>query len=1111
MATTIWSGLDAGIVRYDLTYDATRPDPYGDTVNITFHLRTYLKSSSSYFGYQIRWDSMWCAGTNWYSAVIKQNSPNTFDFWTDCTATVSTSGTSVGGVRLIMTSPNNSPSGWYDTGTDISISVPAKQIATVWNDVNVLNPAGTQDYASGYFDLYTSENNSWRYNLTNEDSDMTHTVGTYFQVQNIRPYYSYYELNYVDGHDSVPATGAYRKTFDTANEVMNIRMKYKNYTLTINPNGGSYNGSTSNTTVTQAFNTTYTLKYPTRTNYVFSHWSASRGANFNENGLTMTVYNNNSNGTVTHTWLQSESTSGTNADVLKIVTSGSASPYAGGFFQAFTTQASHTYYQIYRAKIPSGYTMCYHNNAMGDNPTVTALTNMAGTGDWKTYVWKLVTTSTGTFSSSGFISVNGSDNTSVTWYVAQAQVWDATDGVYRANSNGIYRYDYAASDCTLTANWKQINWYLDVNWSLDGTSVSDALTSGYASADVYINGSKVATGVGDYWVAWPYGTTYKVIATAKTGYHFSNGSTTQTISGTIGEANVSAYFAILTNTYTVAYNANGGEGTTASSSHTYGVSKALTANGFTRIGYTFLGWSTSSTATSATYTNGQSVSNLTTTHGATVTLYAVWAMRAPYNVYTDFYTYRDKITIDLIYTGVTSNNVVYYKAASASTYTAKDIGTVTTYTLTDLQPNTEYYIYTKMTNGGGTTTTGTEIVETGAYIPADPQLTATDIGINSVSLTMSATAETNAPTTSYTLFQSSKLSKNTYDMAIRSMDDGSVWARIFYHNSRQGAVLFSSLAEIKSTQTTDKYSRLGQLSEFTKSDGSYEFMLRYPNYSATLYNRWIQTSNPMEEYVTTNSSGTGTATGYQAVHIDWTGNYWGGLTRQNSDANTITNCYLSGSVGHGNWFYAIGATGTWGNGIPGALSSITTGTVWGAVELWVRIDDSTVTTHEAGGTTSYDLSELSERTMYSLWISAENVGGKNYSPKIDITTKSSSVQLRVKVDGAWELGDTYYKLNGEWVKAYYAYKKISGVWYSDGAPTRFTFSINGTEHEAHTQMTWAEWCASDYNTIGAVVGTDRITYEDNGSHYILETTYPDFVIGTDIIESGRAYETFREK
>ena len=79
------------------------------------------------------------------------------------------------------------------------------------------------------------------------------------------------------------------------------------------------------------------------------------------------------------------------------------------------------------------------------------------------------------------------------------------------------------------------------------------------------------------------------------------------------------------NTYTVAYDANGGSGTTASGSHTYDVSKTLTANGFRRTGYTFAGWATSADGDVA-YTDGQSVKNLTSTDGATVTLFARWTL-----------------------------------------------------------------------------------------------------------------------------------------------------------------------------------------------------------------------------------------------------------------------------------------------------------------------------------------------------------------------------------------------------------------------------------------------------------------------------------------------------
>ncbi len=72
------------------------------------------------------------------------------------------------------------------------------------------------------------------------------------------------------------------------------------------------------------------------------------------------------------------------------------------------------------------------------------------------------------------------------------------------------------------------------------------------------------------------------------------------------------------------YTVNGGTGTMSQQSFTYGTAKALTQNAFTRTDYDFLGWSTSSTATTATYTDKQTVNNLSSTNGATVTLYAVW-------------------------------------------------------------------------------------------------------------------------------------------------------------------------------------------------------------------------------------------------------------------------------------------------------------------------------------------------------------------------------------------------------------------------------------------------------------------------------------------------------
>ena len=80
---------------------------------------------------------------------------------------------------------------------------------------------------------------------------------------------------------------------------------------------------------------------------------------------------------------------------------------------------------------------------------------------------------------------------------------------------------------------------------------------------------------------------------------------------------------ISTFSYSVKFNANGGTGTMANESFTYGTAKALTANAFKRTGYTFHGWATSASGAKV-YNDKQSVSNLTQTSGAVVNLYAVW-------------------------------------------------------------------------------------------------------------------------------------------------------------------------------------------------------------------------------------------------------------------------------------------------------------------------------------------------------------------------------------------------------------------------------------------------------------------------------------------------------
>ena len=87
---------------------------------------------------------------------------------------------------------------------------------------------------------------------------------------------------------------------------------------------------------------------------------------------------------------------------------------------------------------------------------------------------------------------------------------------------------------------------------------------------------------------------------------------------------VTLYAVWRANTYTIAYNANGGSGATAQTAATYDADARLSRNGFTREGYMFAGWSTRASGP-VVYQPGVAVRNLSSAQGGVVTLYAVWA------------------------------------------------------------------------------------------------------------------------------------------------------------------------------------------------------------------------------------------------------------------------------------------------------------------------------------------------------------------------------------------------------------------------------------------------------------------------------------------------------
>lgn len=115
-------------------------------------------------------------------------------------------------------------------------------------------------------------------------------------------------------------------------------------------------------------------------------------------------------------------------------------------------------------------------------------------------------------------------------------------------------------------------------------------------------------------------------APAKRGYTFGgwfSGDTQLTAETVItGDITCTAKWTAIT--YTIAFSANEGTGTMESISAAYDEEVTLPKNAFTRPGYSFSGWGTYSGTSYGTYQDEQTVRNLASEQGKTVTLYAAW-------------------------------------------------------------------------------------------------------------------------------------------------------------------------------------------------------------------------------------------------------------------------------------------------------------------------------------------------------------------------------------------------------------------------------------------------------------------------------------------------------
>lgn len=458
-------------------------------------------------------------------------------------------------------------------------------------------------------------------------------------------------------------------TGSTGNKVFYAKWTPVNYSISYNLNGGSVSGNPSSYNIETA---TFTLKNPSRTGYTFTGWTGSNGSTAQTS--VSIAKSSTGNKSYTANWRANTYTVAYNANGGSGTTASSSHTY--GVAKTLTanvfTRTGYTF-KGWNTK-PDGSGTSYTNSQSVSNLTSTDGATVTLYAQWtvNTYTYNIVyksstgkalgtSTVAGTFGSSK--SVSAPAKTGYTTPSAQTVVFDSTSAKTITFTYPVVNYtiSYNLNGGSVSGNPSSYNIESSTitlkNPSKTGNTFTGWTGSNGTTAQTSVSISSGSTGNKSYTANWrvnsytatfngnggsagtsitkPYGSQLGTLPTSsRTGYTFrgwftaTSGGTQISTTTTMPANNVTYYAQWSANTYTVNYNANGGTGTTASSSHTYGTAKALTTNGFSKTGHTFLGWSTSPSATTATYTNGQSVSNLSSTNGGTVTLYAVWKVNS---------------------------------------------------------------------------------------------------------------------------------------------------------------------------------------------------------------------------------------------------------------------------------------------------------------------------------------------------------------------------------------------------------------------------------------------------------------------------------------------------
>lgn len=226
-----------------------------------------------------------------------------------------------------------------------------------------------------------------------------------------------------------------------------------------------------------------------------------------ENGFnSVSIYNNSSGGNVIIERIDDNLCGNSTNKVLKIKNIGNASPGLGGFVTSINSRPNAVFYQVFRAKIPVGYSVNGASNPIGTNGMASVwITDTEGTGKWEWYGRMIYCGEEGTFSSTGHVNLSGTQGTPtspIEWYLSFIQVYDITKSNYEG-----FRSKQADKLTTPRTIWGQT---FDGTGNVSGNLNLNALLQNTAGVNFKNSGSFDLDGSGNFTATTNSGNSWNV-------------------------------------------------------------------------------------------------------------------------------------------------------------------------------------------------------------------------------------------------------------------------------------------------------------------------------------------------------------------------------------------------------------------------------------------------------------------------------------------------------------------------------------------------------------------------------------------------------------------------